>query len=171
MLAVMLCSATGLPVLGKGWAVTSAHLARAVAVAVPFSAVFWVLEHAPTGIQAATEASFRAFFAARHVWEVALFCLCVAFGEELLFRSWLLAGLEACDLPAHVALVGSSVVFGVLHAYTRVYMLLASLAGLLFGGMFLASGQSVLEPLVVHFLYDFCTILVMQRKWLAGEEE
>lgn len=99
-----------------------------------------------------------------------MFCLCVAFGEELLFRSWLLAGLEAFRLPAHVALVGSSIIFGMLHAYTKIYMLLASFAGLLLGGMFLASGQNVLEPLVVHFLYDFCTILVMQRRWLAEED-
>lgn len=168
--AVGLCSLTGIPVLGKGWTFSANLLGQAVLAAVPFSAVFWTIERAPTGIQAATEANFRAFFGKRAVWEVGVFCVCVAFGEEFLFRSWLLAGLETWQLPPHVALLSSSVVFGVLHAYTRVYMMLASLAGLMFGSMFLTSGQSVLEPLVVHFLYDFCTILVMQRKWLAGDE-
>lgn len=144
---------------------------HAVGVALPFSAVFWLLERAPTGIEAATEASFRSFFGARAIWEVAFFCICVSFGEEFLFRSWLLAGLERWSVPMEVALVGSSVVFGALHAYTRVYMVLASLAGLMFGTMFVVSGESVLEPLVVHFLYDFCTILVMQRKWIAGDDE
>lgn len=169
--ATGLCSLTGIPVLGKGWAFNPALLTHAIGVALPFSAVFWVLERAPTGIEAATEASFRSFFRARTVWEVALFCMCVSFGEEFLFRSWLLASLERWSLPTELALVGSSVVFGALHAYTRVYMVLASLAGLMFGGMFVASGESVLEPLVVHFLYDFCTILIMQRKWLASDEE
>lgn len=170
LFAIGLCSISGLPVLGKGWTFSVDLLGQAVLATVPFSAVFWTLERAPTGVQAATEANFKAFFGKRTIWEVGVFCVCVAFGEELLFRSWLLAGLEAWQLPPHVALVSSSVVFGVLHAYTKVYMILASLAGLMFGGMFLSSGQSVLEPLVVHFLYDFCTILVMQRKWLTGDE-
>lgn len=166
-----LCSLAGVPPLGRGYALTPPHVANSVLLAVPFSLFFWALQRVPMGIEAATDEIFRALFAARGVVEVAVFCGCVALGEELLFRGWLLAGLERWSVDVGVALAVSSLVFGVLHAYTAVYMVLASVAGVMFGGLFLMAGESVLEPVVVHFLYDFCTILAMQRRWLALEED
>lgn len=81
-----------------------------------------------------------------------------------MFRSWLLPGLLELGLHPAPGLVLSALFFGGLHAYTPLYMLLASVAGFLLGAMFLATG-SVLHPATVHFLYDFATILVMQRRW------
>lgn len=164
VLACALCRVSHLPVLGSNFIISPAALVNAAGAAIPFSLAFWALEKAPTGITAATETRFRQFFHRRAAWEVAIFCICVALGEELLFRAWLLAGLMGWGFAPSHALVVSALVFGALHAYTRIYMLLASIAGLLFGTMFLFTG-SVLDPLVVHFLYDFCTILLMQRKW------
>lgn len=169
VLAAVLCAACGLPVLGAGWHVSLRTVAEGCLWTVPFAAAFFAVEKLPTGIRAATDSSFRTYFCARSFPEIAVFCASAALGEELLFRSWLLAGLDTLLGSSSIALLLSSLVFGALHAYTRIYMALAFAAGLCFGYLFIFYGNSALEPLIVHFLYDLFTITVMRRKWSVDE--
>jgi uncharacterized protein len=74
--------------------------------------------------------------------------------EEVLFRGLILnAGIWA-GLPIALALLVSSVLFGVIHIYQGVGgVVLTTLAGLLFGWFYLAT-LSLLMPVVLHVLID-----------------
>lgn len=164
IISVGLCKLCSLPVLGPKFSLTLSALVQACQMVIPFSLIFWLTELVPTGLTKSTDARFRIVFGSRSLLHVALFCACVSMGEELLFRSWVLAGLCAVGVPPPFALALSALIFGLLHAYTRVYMVLATVAGLLFGTMFLSTG-SLLQPLVVHFFYDFLTVMIMKFRW------
>lgn len=73
--------------------------------------------------------------------------------EELLFRGVL--------QPA-MGLVGSNIVFGLVHAVSPLYALLAGGIGLLLGWQ-LNESQNLLAPIVTHSLYDFVAFLVIAR--------
>lgn len=162
--AIAMCMVTRLPVLGPNFSCSLPALIEAIHLTVPFSIMFWVVDIVPHGLSGKTDDRFRRFFKSRSIAEIAFFCVCVAFGEELLFRAFLLSGTCAIGVPPEGALILSSLIFGVLHAYTTLYIVLASLAGMLFGAMFLSTGN-MLTPFVVHFLYDFLTIIVMKFRW------
>lgn len=164
VLGMILCKVCNLPVLGSKFMLTPSALLHACQAAVPFCLIFWLIELVPTGIRQMTDERFREFFESRSALQIAIFCMCVSVGEEFLFRSWLLAGLCTLGFAPLPALAVSSSIFGVLHAYTALYMVLATLAGFLFGTMFLTTG-SVLQPLIVHFLYDFLTLMIMKSRW------
>lgn len=96
------------------------------------------------------------------VAEVALLALVAGFSEELAFRGWLQNWL------AHVAgnttfgtawaLIAAGLVFGLFHAVSPLYFLLASLVGIYLGLVYLLTGT--LEAAVVaHGLYDFFALL------------
>lgn len=85
------------------------------------------------------------------------------FFEELLFRSLLIGGLSPL-LPTAWLIVGFSLIFGLLHSPQGLWGILgASLAGVVFGLLFIWQ-QSLLAPLVAHFVANAVQI------WLAGRE-
>jgi membrane protease YdiL (CAAX protease family) len=82
--------------------------------------------------------------------------------EELLFRSLLIGGLQLV-VPAWVLLLGWSVIFGLLHSpQGRWGMMGAGLAGLLLGGLFLAS-ESLLPPLAAHYVANSVQLVQAMR--------
>ncbi len=86
---------------------------------------------------------------------VLLFSLLAAVPEELLFRG---------AMQASLGLLVTAVIFGALHALTRVYFVYATVAGLFLGGLALLSGQLWL-PIGAHFAIDFVTfMLLLQRQ-------
>ncbi len=86
--------------------------------------------------------------------------------EELLFRSLLLGGL-APILPVSGLVVGLGLLFGLLHSPQGLWgMAGASLAGILFGLLFLWQG-SLLTPIVAHYLANWVQILLAMR-WREG---
>jgi hypothetical protein len=114
---------------------------------------------------------FRQYLA-RHVmptfagwsWrQLLVISVAAGFCEELLFR-----GLQAWAtvyLPPIVALLVVSLLFGAAHALTRFYFFLATLMGLYFGALFLASGNLVI-PMVAHGVYDAVALW-----WLTQESQ
>ncbi len=88
-------------------------------------------------------------------------------GEELLLRGWLMAWLigpwETATLQAVLlGLVGSSLVFGLMHAVTPTYAILATLAGMYFGVLVLWRGD-LLIAIVAHAVYDAVHLILTQR--------
>lgn len=73
-------------------------------------------------------------------------------GEEMLFRGVLQFELSE-RLGDTVALGSSAVVFGALHAVTPLYAILAGLASLYFGELYLQY-HNLAVPIVCHGLYD-----------------
>jgi uncharacterized protein len=81
--------------------------------------------------------------------------------EEILFRGVVQAGLTRL-LPEWVALVLASAAFGLAHFLTPAYALLAGLAGLYLGGLFLLQGN-LIAPVVAHAVYDVVALNCVVR--------
>jgi hypothetical protein len=84
--------------------------------------------------------------------------LAAGIGEELLFRGVLQYELQQQVDSTAVALGVSSVIFGLLHAITPLYAILATLASLYFGWLYLIS-DNLLVPVTAHAFYDFIALL------------
>jgi membrane protease YdiL (CAAX protease family) len=89
-------------------------------------------------------------------WGLALVALAAGIGEELLFRGVIQGGLAGLIGPWG-ALVVASLLFGLVHAMTRAYFIIATLAGFYLGLLYLWTGN-LLIPVVVHFLYDWVAL-------------
>jgi membrane protease YdiL (CAAX protease family) len=83
--------------------------------------------------------------------------LAAGIGEELLFRGVLQYQLSE-SLDSSAALAISSIIFGLLHAVTPLYALLATLASLYFGWLYLMSDNLVV-PIATHAFYDFVALM------------
>ena len=107
--------------------------------------------------------------------------LCAGVGEELLFRGWLLPAI-ASWMPERIepqvamglALAGSSVLFGLVHPITKLYIVVAALIGVYFGALYLWSGN-LLVPIVAHAAYDAVLMVVSKfqdaNEWASEEAE
>ena len=91
-------------------------------------------------------------------WELAILSAMAGIGEELLFRGLVQQGFDKWTENPLLALVVSSVLFGLMHAVTRTYAVLATLVGLYFGYLWLATGN-LLVPIIAHGVYDFGALL------------
>lgn len=90
-----------------------------------------------------------------------LVSLLAGVGEELLFRGVIQGGLTGL-LGPWPAVVVASVIFGLMHALTRAYFVVATVMGLYLGLFYLWTGN-LLIPILIHFLYDW----VVLRYYLA----
>jgi membrane protease YdiL (CAAX protease family) len=97
--------------------------------------------------------------------ELAFLAILAGLSEEILFRGVLQAGL-ALLLPAGVALVIASLLFGLAHFVTPTYAVLAGVAGLYLGSVFLLQGN-LLVPIVAHAVYDFVALTYLVRRYGA----
>lgn len=93
-------------------------------------------------------------------------------GEELLFRGVLQTGLDLW-LGRGLGLVIAGILFGLVHAITPTYALLAGLIGIYLGGlMYLWQPPNLLVPIVVHGAYDLVAFIILRRDYrhrLAAE--
>ena len=94
----------------------------------------------------------------------ALFLIALFAGvfEELLFRGVIQAGL-AGPLGEWPALLLASLLFGLAHALSRAYFVIATLMGIYLGGLFMVTGN-LLIPILVHFLYDWAVLHYYLRR-------
>lgn len=93
--------------------------------------------------------------------ELALLAALAGFAEEILFRGVLQAGLTRL-LPESGALLIAGAAFGLAHFITPAYAVLAGLAGLYLGGLFLLQG-SLTAPIVAHVVYDWVALNCVVR--------
>ncbi|GAB6142021.1 hypothetical protein JCM14076_27500 [Methylosoma difficile] len=88
--------------------------------------------------------------------------------EELVFRGVIQPWLENA-WGYSVGLLVSSVLFGVVHAMTPLYALLATLVGIYLGlSMDYGDGRNLLTPILIHGLYDFLAFLMLMRAYRAS---
>jgi hypothetical protein len=100
-------------------------------------------------------------FARSSVIQLALISAVAGIGEELLFRGVLQPVLIGWWGIA-VGLSLASIVFGLLHAVTAVYAVLATVVGAYLGWLALATGN-LLGPMIAHGLYDFLALVYLCR--------
>ena len=99
------------------------------------------------------------------IGEIALLCIVVGIGEEVFFRAFLQGTLSVWldGVSGHwVALGIASILFGLAHAVTRSYALLAGTVGLLLG-LQLMFTRDLLGPILSHAIYDFVVLVAMLR--------
>jgi membrane protease YdiL (CAAX protease family) len=101
--------------------------------------------------------------------ELVVISICAGIGEELLFRGWMLpwlagsSGGDPTRFEFALALVGSSVAFGLMHPITKLYVVLAALMGVYFGVLMLWSGN-LLVPIAAHAAYDAVQLILTARQ-------
>jgi membrane protease YdiL (CAAX protease family) len=89
------------------------------------------------------------------VGSIALFAIFVGFYEELLFRGFLITRIKCVVRNIWLAVVLSSIFFGLIHSYQdSVAMFQISLIALIMGTLFVLRGNLV-SPIVVHTAFDF----------------
>ena len=92
-------------------------------------------------------------------YDVILLSLLAGVCEELLFRGLLQTWLARWG--ALVGLIGSNVVFGLVHAITPTYAVLALTMGVYLGWLFQASDSNLTIPIIAHATYDYIAFLVI----------
>lgn len=108
-------------------------------------------------------------FANAPVGAVALVSLLAGVGEELLFRGVIQAGLEGLIGP-FTALMAASLLFGLAHAITPAYFVIATIMGVYLGLLYQHAGN-LLIPVIVHALYDWIAIRFYLWRHRANEAE
>lgn len=106
-------------------------------------------------------ASLLPMLRGRSFLELALIAGAAGLGEETLFRGLGQEGLQSV-IGFGSALLGVSVVFGLLHALTPTYAVLAALISVYLGLLLEWSGN-LLAPIVAHGLYDLIALIYFLR--------
>ena len=91
------------------------------------------------------------------VFDLLLIGLLAGVGEEALFRG-VLQPWFAQAVGDWVGLILVSILFGLCHAISRVYVVMATIMGLYLGLLYLAT-DNVVVPIMVHAVYDFLALL------------
>jgi len=94
------------------------------------------------------------------LWQLAVIAALAGIGEELFFRGLIQLGLSAI-LDVWLAVLITSLIFGLAHAATRTYFLLAFLISVYLGLLFVHTGN-LSVPIAIHALYDFIVFLYIR---------
>jgi hypothetical protein len=168
LLAALLAWLFGVPLreqiaplgMPMAWAV-----ARGLLVTLPMLVVFWWMVHSdrPTlrQLRRQVEWLIGEMFPRASAGQFAMIAVLAGVGEELLFRGVLQTKLGDWTSPA-IGLVVASLLFGMAHALSKLYFVLATLIGLCFGWMTLHYNDLV-APMVAHSVYDFVALMYVSR--------
>lgn len=141
-----------------------------IAAALPLLVALLLINRLPlrsfTEIRRFVDERVLPLFQPLSLFELGAISFAAGFGEELLFRGLLQVGIaERVDGPFGIviAVAIAALLFGVCHWITPAYAVLATLAGVYFGVIFLLTGN-LLAPLVAHALYDFVALVYLTRR-------
>lgn len=141
------------------WSLAATAPLAAMLVALPFHAVHWRWARDITHL---IEGFLLPLFHRAPAGSVVLVAILAGVGEELLFRGVIQDGLAGPMGPVP-ALIIASVLFGLAHAVSTAYFIIASLMGLYLGWIYLHTGN-LLIPIIVHALYDWIAIRYYLRR-------
>lgn len=113
-----------------------------------------------------------------------LLSLCSGIGEEIAFRGWLFPWLLGfsktftagesflnADLgPLILAVAVSSIIFGVVHPHTRLYMIVTAMIGVYYAGLLITT-DSLLIPMIAHAAHNAAQFVSAKRESLASNRE
>ena len=131
-----------------------------VGAAVPLVLIFLAIMRWPIG----PLKQFRTFcddevtplFAQSYWSEIALVSLAAGVGEEMLFRGFLQAWICAW-LRTPWGLAVSSILFGLFHPISIIYVVITGVIGLYLGATWILNGN-LLTVMVTHAVYDFAAL-------------
>ncbi|MCX7098096.1 MAG: CPBP family intramembrane metalloprotease [Methylococcales bacterium] len=107
----------------------------------------------------------------RYHWTDLLFLAAIAgISEEVLFRGVIQPWIESL-WGISAGLVLSNIIFGLVHAVTPLYAVLATLVGIYFGlALDYGGDRNLLTPIIIHSLYDFLAFVALMRVYRASLE-
>lgn len=87
--------------------------------------------------------------------------------EEILFRGVIQPWMEV-SWGLNAGLIGSNILFGLVHAVTPLYAVLASLVGIYLGlSLDYGGDRNLMIPIIIHSLYDFLAFVMLMRAYRA----
>lgn len=146
-------------------------LVLGVAGTVPLLMMFFAVQaitlDSVKAIRSILESTLCPSLAYRHWADWLILSLIAGFSEELLFRGFLQVWMEL-KWGFAAGLIGSGLIFGLVHAITPLYAALATLIGVYLGlALDYGGGRNLLVPVVIHTLYDFAVFVVIMRSYRA----
>jgi membrane protease YdiL (CAAX protease family) len=137
-----------------------------LAATLPMLALFFACLWWPIGpirpIQKFCDEVLRPMLAPCTLLDLAGISILAGFGEEMLFRGVFQAAFAYWIGNPWIALLLASVLFGLCHAITAAYLVLATLMGVYLGWLWQESDNLQLV-IVTHAVYDFIALLVLVR--------
>lgn len=105
----------------------------------------------------------------RYHWTDLLILAAIAgLSEELLFRGVIQPWIES-SWGMTAGLVGCNIIFGLAHAVTPLYAVLAALVGVYLSlSLDYGGDRNLLLPIVIHGLYDFLAFVALMRAYRAS---
>jgi membrane protease YdiL (CAAX protease family) len=105
----------------------------------------------------------------RYHWTDLLILASIAgLSEELLFRGIIQPWLES-SWGMTAGLVGSNIIFGLAHAVTPLYAVLATFVGIYLSlSLDYGGDRNLLVPIIIHGLYDFLAFVALMRAYRAS---
>lgn len=105
----------------------------------------------------------------KHHWTDLLILAAIAgLSEEVLFRGVIQPWMET-SWNASVGLIASSVLFGLVHAVTPLYAILATLVSIYLGlSLDYGGDRNLVTPVIIHGFYDFLAFLAIIKSYNAG---
>ncbi|MEZ5921490.1 MAG: CPBP family intramembrane glutamic endopeptidase [Parvularculaceae bacterium] len=103
---------------------------------------------------------------------IVLLAIVAGVGEELLFRG-ALQGAAMRTMPLSLAIILPNIIFGILHARTLLYALIAALIGVWLG-LVAHITAGLIAPIIAHGLYDLVAFDYTRRelrRWRAAQGE
>jgi uncharacterized protein len=114
------------------------------------------------------DARLQAILMPMSTLQMVVLSLTAGIGEELLFRGWLQRLLigpmdgEWVVWRATAGVTVAGVLFGLAHPFSRTYIVLASIMGMMLGGLYLFT-QNLLAPILAHAVYDAIVLITWKR--------
>ncbi|MGZ8222300.1 MAG: CPBP family intramembrane glutamic endopeptidase [Methylobacter sp.] len=105
----------------------------------------------------------------RYHWTDLLILASIAgLSEELLFRGVIQPWIES-SWGMTAGLIGSNIIFGLAHAVTPLYAVLATFVGIYLSlSLDYGGDRNLLIPIVIHGLYDFLAFIALMRAYRAS---
>ncbi len=145
-----------LDLVGVGWGLVAT---------LPLLAAFFVMNRWPigplAGLKRFSETIVRPMMQPLSKVDLLGISCLAGLGEEMVFRG-LAQDLLGTQLPLVYAIAAASLMFGIVHAITPTYFVLALLAGGYLGWVYAVTGD-IAAPIVAHAMYDFVVLLVLVR--------
>lgn len=102
-----------------------------------------------------------------HWTDLLILALIAGLSEELLFRGVIQPWIES-SWGITAGLIGGNIIFGLAHAVTPLYAVLAALVGIYLSlSLDYGGDRNLLIPIVIHGLYDFLAFVALMRAYRA----
>lgn len=149
---------------------TPEAISGGVVAAGPMIVLFWLSMRFPFGplraIRRFLMENFAPYLSSCRWYDLIALALLAGLGEELLFRGVLQPWLAGLGLGLAFALIASNVLFGLAHAITPTYAILAAGMGTYLGWLgTLGDEPNLVLPITTHAVYDWIAFWYVVRQF------